>query len=354
MQSPRPRVRTLSRFVPMAVVCAAMAVVAGVGTVPAFAAAPRAHVHRSGAPEFAAPSGVALVGNDLFVANSAGNSVSELNQSTGALVATISATKFGFKRPTAIVAVGNDLFVANGAGNSVSELTASTRRHVRTVKGSRYGFNDPVALAASGADLFVLNHAGSLTEITTAKGALLGAASGPAFGFHAPTGLAVARGRVFVANSTANTVTVVNAATRAHVATLSGPTFAFDSPIGVAFDGADIWVTNQGDESVTELSASTLAALNVIVSGNLPMVGPIAFGDGYIFTLSPPGSSPMVTQIVPSPATVTWMMCNTNGPYLFNNPQALVVAGSHLWVVNEGGSSLTEMDADSGALIRTL
>jgi hypothetical protein len=48
------------------------------------------------------------------------------------------------------------------------------------------------------------------------------------------------------------------------------------------------------------------------------------------------------------------MMCNTNGPYLFNNPQSAVVAGSNLWVVNEGSSSLTEMDTDSGALIRTI
>jgi len=41
-------------------------------------------------------------------------------------------------------------------------------------------------------------------------------------------------------------------------------------------------------------------------------------------------------------------------PYLFNDPQALVVAGTNLWVVNEDGNSLTEMDTDSGALIRTI
>jgi hypothetical protein len=84
------------------------------------------------------------------------------------------------------------------------------------------------------------------------------------------------------------------------------------------------------------------------------MVGPIAYGNGYLFAVSPPGWSPMVTQITPSPATVNWMMCNTNGPYLFNDPQAVVVAGTNLWVVNEGGNSLTEMDTVTGALIRTI
>lgn len=84
------------------------------------------------------------------------------------------------------------------------------------------------------------------------------------------------------------------------------------------------------------------------------MVGPITYGNGYVFAVSPPGSSPMVSQITPSPASANWMMCNTNGPYLFNNPEALVVAGSDLWVVNEGGNSLTEMDTVTGNLIRTI
>ena len=83
-------------------------------------------------------------------------------------------------------------------------------------------------------------------------------------------------------------------------------------------------------------------------SGWLPMVGPITYGDDYLFTASPPGASPMVSQITTAPPTANWMMCNTNGPYVFNNPQALVVAGTNLWVVNEGGNSLTEMDTDSG------
>jgi hypothetical protein len=62
----------------------------------------------------------------------------------------------------------------------------------------------------------------------------------------------------------------------------------------------------------------------------------------------------MVSQISTTPAVVNWMMCNTNGPYLFNNPEAVVVVGSNLWVVNEGGNSLTEMDTVTGNLIRTV
>jgi YVTN family beta-propeller protein len=269
-------------------------------------------------------------------------------------VATISGKRFGFDAPAAIVSVGQDLFVANSRDNTVSEFSAARRQHIRTINGAGYGFADPIALASSGQDLFVLNGAGSLTELATATGALIGTASGSTFGFDDPTGLAVADGDIFVANSAADSVTVVDASTLAFVASLSGSTFAFSTPIGVAFDGTNVWVTNQGDESVTEFSPTTLTELTVLVSWNLPMAGPITYGNGYVFAVSPPGSSPMVSQISTTPAVVNWMMCNTNGPYLFNNPEAVVVVGSNLWVVNEGGNSLTEMDTVTGNLIRTV
>jgi YVTN family beta-propeller protein len=328
------------------------ALVLGTGFITAGPAAAKAQKHY----DFNAPTSAAVVGADLFVTNGLANSVTELKTVDGSYVARIHTKRFKFNHPTAITAVGPDLFVANGAGNSVTEIAAAGRKRVRIISGPSYQFSDPIAFALSGTNLFVLNGTGSLTEIATGTGALVGTVSGPAFGFHQPTGIAVGGGKVFVANRAANTVTVVNAATRGLVAILSGASYSFNAPTGVAFDGSNIWVTNQNADSVTELSASTLAALNVVVdTTNLPSVGPIIFGDEYIFTLSPPGSSPMVSQVtVSSPPSIPWMMCNTNGPYNFNNPQAAVANGTNLWIVNEGGNSLTEMDTDSGALIRTV
>jgi hypothetical protein len=142
----------------------------------------------------------------------------------------------------------------------------------------------------------------------------------------------------------------------AWVATLSDSSYGFDQPTGIAAHLGNLWVTNEAGQSLTELSASTGALIQVITSDDyyLPTPGPITYGDGYFFAASPPGSSPMITQITASTASVNWMMCNTNGPYDFNNPQSLVVAGADLWVVNEGGTSLTEMNARSGKLIATI
>jgi hypothetical protein len=159
-----------------------------------------------------------------------------------------------------------------------------------------------------------------------------------------------------VANPPANTVTVFSASTRAVVAILSGGSYGFDTPTGVTSDGTDVWVTNYNGASVTEISGATEAEVNVVTNGsNLPSsIGPITYGDGYVFVVSPPGGSPMVSQITLAPPTVPWMMCNTNGPYLFNNPESAVVTGSTLWVVNEGGNSLTQMDTSTGNLVRTV
>ena len=303
---------------------------------------------------FAAPASAALVGADLFVANNAGNSVTEVDASTGAFVSSIAGAAFKLDGPTAIEAVGTQLFVANGAGNSLTEFNASDGSLVRTISGARFKLSDPIALAAKSGHLFVLNSAGSVTEVATGTGRLIGVASGAQFGFDSPTAIAVAGRNLFVTNSAGNSVTEIDTQTRSFVATLSGPSYGFSEPTGVAFDGKHLWVTNQTGGSVTEIGPYTGNALQVIVNGNLPWPGPVTTGDGYVFAASPPGASPMVTQVTASTGSVNWMMCNTNGPYLFNNPQSLVVAGPDLWVVNEGGNSLTQMDAVTGALIQTV
>jgi len=301
-----------------------------------------------------APTSAAVAGANLFVTNGGGNSVTEVNASTGAHVATVGGRAFGFDQPQAIVAASGDLFVANGTGNSVTEFNATTRSMVRTIAGSQFQFSNPVALAVQGGDLFVLSSAGRVTEVATASGRLLGVAAGARFGFSDPSSIAASGHDLYVTNRGADTLTKINSARLSFVALLSGSSYEFDKPTGAAIAGADLWVTNFGTDSATEVSLSSDKTVRVVKNTNLATPGPIAVGDGYVFTVSPPGDSPMVSQITPGTGSVPWMMCNTNGPYLFNNPQSAVVAGSNLWVVNEGSSSLTEMDTDSGALIRTI
>lgn len=349
------RTSHLGRSIGIAIVLVIIGAVFGVGAVKA-----THHLHGPPAPPVAQasagygldePTSVTLVGQDLYIANSSGDSVTEVNGATGAHVATISGPSYGFAQPSAIVTDGADLFVANQAAGTVTEVDPVTHAAVRTITG----FSTPIAMAVVDGELYVLDAAGSVDKVSTVAGGIESTASGPQFGFSTPLGIAASGNSVFVTNSTSNTVTKIDGTSMSLVTVLKGPSFKFATPIGAAVLGGNLWVTNYAADSVTEISVDTDAVVRVIVDHwNLPTPGPITVGDGYVFTVSPPGVSPMVSQIDPGSGTVEWMKCNTNGAYLFSNPQSAIVYGDNLWVVSKDSSSLTQMDSDTGDLIRTI
>jgi hypothetical protein len=124
---------------------------------------------------------------------------------------------FGFDQPQAIVAAGRDLFVANGAGDSVTEVDATSRSLVRTISGAQFEFSDPIAMAVRDGDRFVLSAAGRVTEVATATGSLVGVAAGARIGFGAPSSIAASAHDLYVTNRGADTITKMNASTLAFI-----------------------------------------------------------------------------------------------------------------------------------------
>jgi hypothetical protein len=355
-QPDRPRVRrhVASGFARRGLLgaVAAATVIAGLSA-PATAGSPVAAGAVTDPYGFSVPVAASVYQGDLFVANETNSSVTEVNASTGALVARLTSAGYGFNRPTAILTSGADVFVANGGGNTLTEFVGSTRALVRRISGTAYRFSEPVGLATTAGHLFVLNKGGSVTELSTATGALMGVAVGTNYGFDHPVGIGIIGLDVYVTNPGANSVTEMSAVTRLFVARRSGSTYGFAQPTGIAASSTGAWITNAAGGSVTLISA-TGAPVTRIVNSNLPAPAAIIQGDGYTFVASPTGYYPMVTQITTATQAVTWMMCNSNGAYHFANPFALAIYGSDLWVVNAAGNSLTEMDADTGALLRTV
>ena len=89
-----------------------------------------------------------------------------MNASTGALVRVIQGATYGFIDPDALVVSGPDLYVANGAGESVTEINRSTAGLVQVFSNSSYPLADPVALAVSGSGLYVASpRLPSMTEL---------------------------------------------------------------------------------------------------------------------------------------------------------------------------------------------
>jgi hypothetical protein len=328
----------------------------------------KAPVPASGLPvggaEFDHPSGLAFANGYLWVTNQAGNSLTEILPADPARWV---ATYSGFSSPRAIAAYGTDLFVANGTG-SVTEVSAASPSVVRYIAGSAYHFSDPSAVAIAGSTLLVLNSgssgaSGSLTEINANTGSLIRVIAGPSYSFSDPVAMAVAGTHVYVADKGSNDVTDITIASGGLVRVISGA--GLDGPDGAAYDNGYVWVSNSANDSATRITAATDAAAQYS-SGSYGFGSPsaIAASNGYIYVLSPFGSSPMVTKIDDATGTTPWYMCNTNGPYYFSDLSAVAIANGEVWVASADGAnypdsraatgSLTELYATYGGVIQTV
>ena len=259
---------------------------------------------------------LAVAGPDVFVADAGYNSVTELDAKTGAFVRQLDGP---FDQPDAMAVAGADLFVANNGtyvGNSVTEVDIATGATVRVISGPAYHFDFPQAVAASGGKLFVVNEGGgyrengSVTELDTSTGALVRVITGARYGFDAPDALALAGGRLFVADQVATTVTELDASTGRFVRSMPGP----GDSTAMGATGDDIlvasWYTGTGENggTLTELDTSTGAQVMDLSASR----------------------------------------------YRFRSPSAVAVVGQDVFVANQQGASVTEVDAKSGALVRVI
>lgn len=98
--------------------------------------------------------------------NDNGESVTELADSTGALVKTLGGS-YGFDSPDAPAFDGTHIWVTNICGNSVAELNASSGTWVQTLTGSGYAFNEPDGVALDGTHVWVAKYGSSPTLVTS-------------------------------------------------------------------------------------------------------------------------------------------------------------------------------------------
>ena len=103
---------------------------------------------------FDEPDAVAADGTHVWVANASGDSVTELSESTGALVKVLSARSYGFDVPDAIAADGTHVWVADSNGHSVTELSQSTGALVKVLRG----IHGPDGIAVDGTHVWVADY----------------------------------------------------------------------------------------------------------------------------------------------------------------------------------------------------
>jgi DNA-binding beta-propeller fold protein YncE len=122
----------------------------------------------------AQPDAFVGVGPDIWVASCSGNAVTEINETTGQVIQSLTDTSYGFDCPEGLAFDGTNIWVANDLGSSITELNASTGSLVQILTGP--GILNPDALAFDGTNIWVANNsqndkiASFLSEFNAAKG----------------------------------------------------------------------------------------------------------------------------------------------------------------------------------------
>lgn len=252
---------------------------------------------------FRAPAGAAVVGDNVFVADTGNHTIRIINAANGVVTTLagfpgVSGTVDGagsaarFTNPQGIVAVGTDLYVADAGNHAIRRVTAAG--DVTTFAGSTTGIQDfvngtgtaarfrtPKGIATDGSSLFVAdtgNHA--IRKIVIATRAVTTLAGTGAAGyantapvtFNGSEGVAVIGNNLYVADTGNHAVRKIGnfSAPAPLVTTFAGaaPTGAsgfvdgsgtnarFSSPRGIAAVGSVLYLADTGNHAVRRISST--------------------------------------------------------------------------------------------------
>jgi DNA-binding winged helix-turn-helix (wHTH) protein/outer membrane lipoprotein-sorting protein len=254
----------------------------------------------------------------------------------GQQVAPIGSRSFAVgNKPQAVVFDGANIWVSNTADNTVSKLTASDGM----VRGTFAVGKAPDGLAYDGANVWVANSgSNNVTELRASDGTVLGTFS---VGKN-PEGIAFDGANIWVVNTFSASVTELSAANGAILGTFSvGPSGC--NPQWVIFDGQNIWVSNLYGGVVVQIRPSDGTILNTFPAGSGP--AQMAFDGSNIWIADNIGNT--VTKLRVSDGVILGAF--PVGSY----PVGVVFDGDNIWVSNAGSGSVSKLRASNGSLLGT-
>jgi uncharacterized small protein (DUF1192 family) len=332
------------------------------------------------------PAAITTRGSTVWIANSYFNgngtntsSVTEIDARTGALIRVITAGQYQLYGPTGIAIAGNTVWVANSglntSGNqiaSVTEINARTGALIRVITAERYQLYGPTGIAIAGNTVWVansgLNTSGnqiaSVTEINARTGALIRVITAGRYQLSQPAGVATTGNTVWVANG--GSVTEINARTGALIRVITGSRYQLNGLIGIAATGKTVWVATNPDggdnQTVTEINAATGALIRVGSSSSLPDIAFAMTADrhgAWVVTNDTGGKGGgMPGGVVGQFGATTGALVRTlSQPILANSNGggAITADGGYIWVVGtnfyDGAGWLAKFNAATGALV---
>ncbi len=287
------------------------------------------------------PYGVSSDGTHVWVANSDGGTVSEIEASSGAVIRTIPVGSY----PYGVSSDRTHVWVTNPYEDTVSEIEASSGAVIRTIPVGSY----PWGVSSDGTHVWVANTGeGTVSEIEASSGTVIRTI--PSLG--EPRGVFSDGTHVWVTNedevsySYGGTVSEIEASSGAVIRTIT----VGKDPDSVSSDGTHVWVTNSYEDTVSEIEASSGTVIRTITVGSIP---DSVSSDGthvwvtdlYVYELASSTYEDTVSEIEASSGTVI----STIPLGIRSAPYGVSSDGTHVWVTNWGEDEDTVSEIQIGA-----
>jgi streptogramin lyase len=245
---------------------------------------------------------------NVWVSNT-NNSISKFSSGGAAVSGVLGYTGSGLNSPqTIIVLTGNNIMVADNGANTLSKFTASNGLPYSGSPFTSGGLNDPFGLAVSPANnVWVSNSNNSLSEVVGGSGVGVGTSPYTGGGLNSPLGVAIDHsGNIWVANHGDASLSEFNSS-GTPISTSSGYTGGgLVDPAQIAVDGlGHVWVTNPSGNCLSEFSSggSAISGSSGYTGGGLSSPGGLGIdSSGNVWV--PNSSTNEVTEIVGAAAPV--------------------------------------------------
>lgn len=288
---------------------------------------------------FDQPASTASDGTHLWVLNEGVDTLSEISDSNDALLRTIDVPSIGYDVWARLASSKNALWVLNTKG--ITEIAKATGRIVKTIPET-----DGEELYSDGTHLWAALHA-SVVEVDESSGVVVQVFASSRYHFDDIQSLIAVGWHLWVASyaydpfgPSSGSIVEIDIQTGRVIRILG--TLDIQYPLGIASDGSHLWVAQFGAPSM-ELNQDSGALIR-----SLPSAWAVTYGGGHVWFTSQTANA-LVTEVNPANGKVVHSLSSG-----FNWPYAITADGTHVWVPNFYGNSVTEVSESSRSIVRVL
>lgn len=239
------------------------------------------------------------------------------------------------KAPSAVAFVNGQLWVANAGDNTVRAINPNTNSGV--VKSVQVG-NQPSSLAFDGTRVWVANYADNTVQVINSLS--LEAGEPIPVGWF-PSALAFDGQRIWVANKADDTIQAINL--RSNLA-VSPPIKVGQSPSALLFDGTYLWVANRSDATIQKVDPNTSKVDPPLALDPNGSPTALAFDGARIWVANESTGNVQSIDVITSEVS--------DPIYVGKGPRSIATDGNHVWVACDG--YLASIQASSGDVERPI